>query len=197
MDHEDVERWADAFTGDTFVDVGANVGRYTIKLARNFQHVIALEPWPATCEDLRRNVLAAGLTNVEILNVGASHVSRSADMYGYDSGENNCLERRHPCDERPCRPEQHQLVVLATLDSIMETRERSVSFLKIDTEGHDLQTLRGASAILRFDAPHVQCEYHRDSDVEPIRELLTQHGYAPYVRPFKKNAGWIMAYARR
>ena len=194
MDHEDVEHWADSFRGDTFVDVGANVGRYAIKFAKNFRHVIALEPWYATCEDLRKNVATAHADNVEVMNAGASSRTRTAPMYGYECGENNSLEQCHPVDGRKHRSDQEQYVLLTTVDAIMASRGRNVSYLKIDTEGHDLDVLQGAIATLRFDRPHVQCEYHRDSDVETIKDLLTQNGYAPYVRHYKKNCGWIMAY---
>ncbi len=59
---------------DTFVDVGANVGAYTILAAKNVgADVISLEPIPSTFSKLQRNVdanKAAGKVDLRCFGVG-------------------------------------------------------------------------------------------------------------------------------
>ena len=51
---------------DTFVDVGASEGLWTINMAKYFDHVIAIEPYPKAYEFLKKNTFS--LSNVTILN---------------------------------------------------------------------------------------------------------------------------------
>jgi len=57
--------------GDTFVDVGANIGYYSLLAARivgRTGHVYAIEASPTICALLRENVALNHATNVEIVN---------------------------------------------------------------------------------------------------------------------------------
>jgi tRNA G37 N-methylase Trm5 len=60
--------------GDTVIDIGAHIGRYTItssKLVGNTGKVVAIEAGPDTFQILKRNVTLNNLTNVLPLNIAA------------------------------------------------------------------------------------------------------------------------------
>jgi hypothetical protein len=60
-------------SSDIFLDVGAHIGLYTIRLARRVSKVIALEPEPQNYLFLYRNVVMHGLNNkVLVLPIAAS-----------------------------------------------------------------------------------------------------------------------------
>ena len=173
MDHYLAEAWSEDFTGDTFVDVGANIGRYTLRCSPRFRKVLALEPWPATCADLMRNVAEANAKNVVVMNVGAGDVNGSRTMHGYSSGEANSLYSSHPVNGMACVSDQRASVLLMRVDELLLENDR-LSFLKIDTEGHDVEALRGAMEIVRRDRPRVQVEMHREPDIATTIALLTE-----------------------
>ena len=189
MDFTEAECWSENFSGELFVDVGANIGRYTLRLANQFARVIAMEPWPATFMDLARSVKEARLTNVELLMIGASDRSRVERMWEYKCGENNSVESSHPVShEHSSRCED---VVLQRLDEIIDGRR--VSFIKIDTEGHDVEALRGAMSVIKRDHPRTQVEYHRKEDAQKIIDLLREAGLETHhVRTPKSSVGWIL-----
>src|SRR5438445_9725714 len=58
--------YVDKISGETAVDVGANIGSYTLRISRNFGRVIAFEPNPAMSYILRLNVRTNRLHNIQV-----------------------------------------------------------------------------------------------------------------------------------
>ena len=73
--------------GKTCIDLGANVGLYTRKMALGARQVIAFEPDPWTCSELRANV--ADLDNVTIVNAAAGACEKTVFLYRHPRFENN------------------------------------------------------------------------------------------------------------
>ena len=140
--------------GETFVDVGANVGQLSLVAAQRVTssgRVIAIEAHPRTCNFLRGNIDLNGLS-VEIHNVAVGGKCgelfftdfRSDDMnFACATAPPNCTALRVP---------------VKTLDSIIG--ERPVDLLKIDVEGFEVDLLKGASQTLF----NCRCLYIEDSE---------------------------------
>jgi FkbM family methyltransferase len=154
--------------GDSFVDVGANVGLYSSVLARYAQlfpetNFIAIEANPGTAERLRRSV--AG-TAVRVINVGAS--DRAADLVfetGVTSGVFKVAQTTNGnrATKIPCQ----------RLDALDVPPGDLV--LKIDVEDHELPVLRGASGLL--DAQRIKVIYLDGYKGEEIPDLLRRAGF--------------------
>ncbi len=122
---------------DTFVDVGANAGVYTV-LASAVVGVrtVAIEPVPETFEVLKRNVsLNAIEDRVDARNVGAG--DRAATLYfSSDEGVTNRVltsgERRPTAVPVPVQP----------LDEVLAGRRPQL--IKVDVEGYECPVLAGA-----------------------------------------------------
>jgi FkbM family methyltransferase len=141
--------------GDWVVDVGANVGHYTVRLSQLVGargRVIAFEPVLDTFELLASNVAAAGARNVSLFNtaVSAQTAAMGMAMPRFDSGlKNYYMAALTPKDS------EFQVLTM-TLDSIdLPTR---VALVKIDVEGHELQALQGMQSLLRRDHPRLIIE---------------------------------------
>ena len=70
--------------GDTFVDVGASIGWYTLNAARKVGasgRVYAFEPDPRSVELLRKNVAANGLDNVTVVPKAVSETTGSKKFF--------------------------------------------------------------------------------------------------------------------
>jgi len=127
--------------GDLFVDLGANVGSYTILVCGAAgADGIAVEPLPAAFARLEANVALNGLRErVHCVNVGLANkkgtLSFSAD---FDT-------MNHVVDKAMAGGNSVQVKVVA-LDSLLK-KEKPV-LLKMDLEGYELPVLRGGSRVL-------------------------------------------------
>ena len=159
--------------GDLFLDVGANVGTYAVLAASLGASVVAFEPASDTAELLRENVALNGYDHVEVVEAA---VGARDGVVRFTSG----LDSVNRMDDRGGAS-----VAMVTLDSIIG--DRTVTGMKVDVEGFEIDVLRGASRAL---ADHrielMQLEWN-DASVEavgsdraPVAELLASHGYALY-----------------
>lgn len=132
--------------GDTVVDLGANVGYFTLIAARlvgDTGHVYAFEPDPEGFALLERNVRLNGLRNVTLLQKAASNENGSIELY---LSERNLGDHRiyAPADETRTTVE----VEAVRLDDYFEDLRSEIDFVKIDTQGAELAILEGMEAIL-------------------------------------------------
>ncbi len=130
----------------TIFDVGANVGETAIGLATQFptSTIIAFEPVLATFELLRNNT--KGLKNVHVHPVALGSVTEQAEMHLYPGTVNNTLVAPDAPGSELCK----ELVQVQRLDHFcLKEKIQAIDFLKIDTEGFDLEVIRGADQILR------------------------------------------------
>jgi FkbM family methyltransferase len=124
--------------GDVFVDVGANLGAYTVLAAGAAKaHVVSFEPIPATLANLRRNVVANRLeSRVEICGCGVG--ARPGFLTFTD---------QHDTTNRVALPGDRGLnIEITTLDNVLATR--AATLIKIDVEGFEMSVLEGAHAAL-------------------------------------------------
>lgn len=145
---------------DLFLDIGANIGVYTVLLSLNpgVQEVHAFEPVARTAERLRRHVGMNGLEDrVEVHQLGLSRESgiRTIHLDPNSSG----LARLEPATaNRPTSMfKMREEIRLAALDGVLCHRGRR-ALLKIDVEGAGIDVLSGAAAFLRGNCCAVQIE---------------------------------------
>jgi FkbM family methyltransferase len=128
--------------GGTFVDVGANIGLYTLWAARRVGPtgtVIALEPHPETADRLAFNVAANGLANIEIVRAAAGETTETADLHasaGGNVGQSSLIR------DVAFRPDgRFEVAVRPLLDILGEAGVTSIDVLKIDVEGYEDRAL--------------------------------------------------------
>jgi len=143
--------------GATVLDVGANVGAYTVLFARwagDGGRVVAFEPAPGSIEGLREHVRLNGLSNrVEIVEAAVSSQVGSAvfDCEGV-SGANALT---------PGATGPGAITVATTsLDAFCAGRRLQPSVVKIDVEGAELDVLRGGRRVLAAPDLEAFVEFH-------------------------------------
>lgn len=124
---------------DGVLDVGANIGLMSCHAARFAGQVVALEPSRPTYERFVRNIDLNSLRNVEPLQIAAGLDSGQLPMYyrpeiGMGGSTMRDLDR-----------EPDEMVTVARIDDIVS---RSITFMKIDIEGYELEALMGAPRLL-------------------------------------------------
>jgi FkbM family methyltransferase len=153
--------------GDTFVDVGANVGLYSSVLAR-FRNAFpqtkyfAIEPNPQTAARLRQSVG----NSVTVLNVGLS--DQLADL-PFRTGVTSGVFKVGAPDS----PENGMKIRCQRLDSLPAMEGDLV--VKIDVEEHELPVLRGATGL--FQNQRIKIIYLDGYSDAEIPALLRQWGF--------------------
>jgi FkbM family methyltransferase len=129
--------------GETYVDVGANIGLLALRAASIVGaggRVVAVEAHPRTASFLRENVALNGFGNVEVESCAVGEARGTVSFSDRRSDDQNAVD-----------PTRHagMVVPVLPLDELLpESRVPHVHLLKIDVEGFELQALRGAAALL-------------------------------------------------
>jgi FkbM family methyltransferase len=128
--------------GDVFVDVGANIGYYTLLasgLVGAGGKVVSIEPSPDIFAQLSQNAVLNGASNTRLLNLAASDARGELLLYGgskWNRGATSTVI--HGPDQMP-----EARVAAAPLDEILLPDEmRRVALIKIDIEGAELPVLQ-------------------------------------------------------
>jgi len=119
----------------TFVDIGAHVGRYAVRLSKHYHHIIAIEPDPFNFEGLRRNLGLNNVKNVRALNLAASNKKGNSALYSAGAGSRLDVVRLH---------KRIYNVQTDSLDNLVDHAD----VVKIDVEGHEVEVLEGASRVI-------------------------------------------------
>ncbi len=127
--------------GDLFIDVGANVGTYSILAAEHGAKVIAIEPDPEAADRLRGNAALNGY-EIEVIECAMGATSGTASFtVGLDTV--NCFAPESGCEGLT---ERTRRVSVRRLDDIIGSRH--VRGVKIDVEGAEHLVLNGAKSAL-------------------------------------------------
>lgn len=170
------------------VDIGANVGIMTDLMARSSSRVIAFEPHPGCVAHLR----ALRLKGAEVVEAALSDHEGTSVLHVpvQQRFENHAMGTLEPAEGLKAVPgvvaTRDHAVALTTLDRALASRlgpNEVVGFIKIDVEGHELLTLRGAAQTLDRHRPVllVELEFRHSDRVGETFALLQRHGYGAQV----------------
>jgi FkbM family methyltransferase len=127
---------------DTFVDVGSNVGVYTILASSEIgAKVISIEPIKETFHILNQNVLLnKAQENVTLLNIGVGEKQQKLFFSSLKDTVNHVLT------EKEILSQQNEVVQVEILDDILKNETPKI--IKIDVEGFETNVINGAFNIL-------------------------------------------------
>jgi FkbM family methyltransferase len=173
--------------GDRCLDVGANVGVHTIRLARlvgQDGEVIAIEPNPEVVQRTRRNISLNGLANVRVIGAAASE--RPGEMRLYRPSPHDTNRARASLMHHRYLTGATTTVPVVTVDGICEGAP--VALIKIDVEGHEAAVVRGATDTIASHAPSIVFEYAPQLLDDAVAQTpfgwLAERGYLLFrVRP--------------
>lgn len=136
--------------GMTVVDLGANVGFYTLlaaKIVGPSGKVYAFEPEPSRYALLARNIVANGYTNVLALNKAVSNTPSRTSLY-LDPRYNPAGHQLH--DATGTR--RSVLVETVSLDGYF-SEGATVDVIKMDIQGAEMLALQGMERLLQRSRP--------------------------------------------
>lgn len=148
--------------GDAVVDVGAHHGRHLEKFVECVGaagKVLGFEPLPLQFDYLKNNF---SMQNVCIKNLAVcNNIGYSKFTFAEGSPEESGLRNRVFQDPQNARPTQ--ISVQTTKLDVFLNDLPSLSFIKIDVEGAEIEVLKGAVKVLERYRPVVSVEYGRGS----------------------------------
>jgi FkbM family methyltransferase len=181
--------------GDTVIDVGANVGFFTVLAAALVGpkgRVVSFEPDPANFARLQANVKANGFEHVTLINRPVSDQARPVSFYinSDDSGGSALWDpAEYPGNVLSKANPQVLSVESTTIDAELERLALPpVRLVKIDTEGAEHQVVRGARRLLaNRGVPFVVAELHQfgleklGTSQRALREEMAGAGYDTFL----------------
>ncbi|MEJ2602177.1 MAG: FkbM family methyltransferase [Gammaproteobacteria bacterium] len=173
--------------GDVLLDVGANIGWYSLILDRiagaTQADIYAFEPDPDNFALLGQNRRLNGASHVHPLELGVADENGTSELHLFDGSNRG----RHSL--LPIHQGTRIEIRTITLDDFWQQEglgERVPRLLKMDIEGFELPALRGARGVLRR-CPLVILEYSprymHAAGLEPadLLDYMASAGFAPSV----------------
>ena len=172
--------------GDVFIDVGANIGLWTLVAASSVLpngRIFSFEPNPATFDKLVQNIKLNG--REALVDRFPEAVSKADDVVQF------------VCDT------QHNLSAISSGyfegPNVISVRTRALDFLlandlaathlagiKLDIEGHELKALEGAAGLLEKRSPWLIVEFNTTLltsnalEAWPVYRFLLEKRYRPF-----------------
>lgn len=153
--------------GGIYIDIGSNIGIYSIFASAFFEKVYSFEPSKFTFKIQLNNIELNHIKNIDVINYGLSSVEGNGDLRinkfnnGGNSLENLGAEVSSEIEK----------VKLTTLDSFfIDKCLDQIDLIKIDIEGHEIEAIKGGCNLLSKFKPLIYCEVA--SNKEYLAQLI-------------------------
>jgi len=164
----------------TFMDIGANLGTYTIPVATAGFRVVGFEPMQYNHELLAASIGTFGFSeSVHIYPTAVSN-STSTHCLSPTSDDNKGNGQIVDCKDAVRNGWTHQTISSRTIDDVVAHHDLCYTVVKADVEGFELQAFQGAlQTVFESDCPPemVLFEHHQGWKEPAIFEFMTQKGY--------------------
>ncbi|HEX4348460.1 MAG TPA: FkbM family methyltransferase [Vicinamibacterales bacterium] len=197
--------------GMTVLDIGANVGFYSLLASRLIGpggRVIAFEPSAREGRRLALHLRINGARNVTTEPFALGERNEEATFYVVEERDSGCNSFRPGDLGLPTTP---VTVSVKRLDDCLPRGTR-IDVVKIDVEGAELSALRGGEQMFRRDRPPVMCEIeeiriapwgYRGRDIVDLLagwgyewSAITEHGLRPLSGSESEFSGNFLARPR-
>jgi FkbM family methyltransferase len=182
--------------GDIFVDIGANIGFYSVIISKvKKARVFAFEPIPSTFQKLKKNIELNSLQNL----ISPFNIAIGATIGSLNMTSN--LDTVNHVQLNSSDMIGNISVDVAPLDSILSVVSSKTSIVKIDVEGFETEVIKGMPKILA--SPHLKAiiielngsggRYGFDELL--IHQNLIENSFVPYkYDPFTRQLGQLCSY---
>lgn len=164
--------------GDTVIDVGANIGAFSMYAATRAPDVkvFSFEPFASNVAWFRKNVEDSGLSNVKIFQEA---VGGSSGQRPFFIEPGNCMFHSLVSDHsNDGSNRSFEMVKCITLDEIFKANQiECCQLLKLDCEGAELEILENSSPDTLKRVRKIVGEYHSSYKLDTLREFLESHSF--------------------
>ena len=167
---------------DICLDIGANVGSWSLNLHNKFNKVLAFEPNKAARITFEENIELNDIINIELFDYALSDEITTSKMRVYEAAGHSTLCEDHPMADTTSEYIDTIDVATTTLADIFTDSyaSRKIDFIKIDTEGFEIPVIQGGLALIKEHKPKMMIEIHAQADIAVIRDLLPDFDFEEY-----------------
>ena len=179
--------------GDIVIDVGANIGYYTLifaQLVGSSGKVFAFEPEPKNFEILKKNI---EINNYQNIVAEQKIVSDKSGIVKLFIAEHGIVGHRINQQKSSQKFIEVESIILDNYIKKLNL-DSKINFIKIDVEGSEPKVLEGAKGIMqKSNQLKIFTEFNRESvkeyGVEPkeMIDLLYRNGFKIYLPNYKEN----------
>jgi FkbM family methyltransferase len=174
--------------GDVCMDLGANVGAYTLVMAfaaGPAGRVIAVEPNPTVAAELRANVSLNALMNVDLIQAAVAPHDGEMPFFLPDDRADNLMTSSASQTSRARREATVKAVSGRTLEAAL--KGAALRAAKIDCIGSEVTVLEQLAGVIERDKPYLFIDYRLRAwrlfgrRPEEAVDMLRSLGYDVYV----------------
>jgi FkbM family methyltransferase len=170
--------------GGVIIDGGANIGNHTVYFAKVVgAEVIAFEPEPHNASCLAINVALNGISDrVQLHKHGLGQTSGMITLQmNVQSNFGSFTTKLNSNQDSNQMTDTLQVnVPVSSLDTVVGAKSRNtVSILKLDVEGMELDVLRGAKELIRSSLPVIAVECFTLEELGRVESFLEPMEYFP------------------
>jgi len=200
------------FSFNVAIDIGANVGTYTVELQKNSKKVYSFEP-------ILRNVTYLSWLadkNVKIKKYALGSTNSKEFIYTPSEGKSSDFALSSLSNHLKYKiNSRKQLVSVKKFDDILKNKKTlsKIDFVKIDVEGYEFNVLKGMSRLFLYSKPIFLIEIEKKHNPHYLKvlrfmlkrkykiyfinelknfERLSQNNFVKFVKLGKVNNFWFI-----
>ena len=156
---------------EILIDIGANIGFYSILSAHRFKQIYSFEPNERNFKVLKKNIENNKLKNIKILNFGLGEMEEV--LIGNSNTKGELFQTSgFTIDKDNTKGER---VVVKKGDDVLQIKHKTLT-IKIDVEGFEFFVLKGLKNILIKNSCILQIEIWEKNNDE-VHKFLKSIGY--------------------
>ena len=153
-------------SSEILIDVGANIGFYSILLSNNFKNIYAFEPNYRNFQALLKNIKLNNLKNIKVFNFGLGQ--KKDKLKGSSNTKGELFQTSGFSISKDNKHGEEVLINLG--DEVLKFEDKNIT-IKIDVEGFELFVLKGMKRILSSNNCLLQIEIWKKNKEEIYRFL--------------------------
>jgi FkbM family methyltransferase len=155
--------------GDIFIDIGANVGGYSILNSPRFKKIIAVEPGTKQLELLNKNIKLNNIGNIDVMSCAIAEEAGIKKLYKTKDLVNYSIAHKG---------KEYEEITAITLDKLLDDYSQ-VELLKIDVEGAELEVIK--SGLSKINRVHFIVFEIRNLFLDEILKMLDEKKFDSFV----------------
>jgi|TARA_B110000037_G_scaffold51153_2_gene62850 FkbM family methyltransferase len=177
----------------TFIDIGANCGFYSFKLALQNLKIFAFEPNSEAFLKMKNTIKKNKKisNNIKTFPFGLSNKNlimpmRSLVKHGYTQTGGSCVVENKSSNTNNLKIYNAEFKIG---DEILKFKKQDILAIKIDVEGHELNVLMGIQNLIKYNKCILQIEIF-DKNFDSINSFLVKNNFL-LIDQFKKRFNYF------
>jgi FkbM family methyltransferase len=159
------------------LDIGANVGYFSLLAANFFDEVYSFEPGKKTIPRLYNNIQINNFKNIQVMECAISNKKTQLILHENSINQGgNTLEGFSDQYKKSQNNEGRwveYVVDTDTVDNVFRKFSKKIDMIKIDVEGHELPVIEGAINTIHTHKPLIYVEIFTRPVFDKIQQLLS------------------------